>query len=620
MRREQGWRRVAGVLGGVLLLAGAVYGLAWAVYWPAFSPARGIQQPLHYNETYVWPMPWTLHQAAPGVPPPAPLALRQGDTASQRFRACADNLALVRVWLAGEQGGEQVQVTVQQEQEGPALPVYAGQFRLAESGAGQYYNLLFPPIHGARGREFTLSLKALDGSVSTRVGYVDRIAGPLQINEFPLPGDMDVGAYHHGPPGTWTLQVIAERLLPGLLRARVQQYKPAAFKGAAFPVLCAALGAGTGLLLWALSLSLWGQRYGGIAALAAVAALLLAGGVAFQWDVKAMLALGQRVPLIKATPLPAAARDASSVYDLVAGLEGARRKPEPRQVQARLATLGGVQRPCIAVPALSQVTYGLRVPFDAELRLGLGLPEGTAQDLAFRVQVEGDTLLERTLTPAEAGGWHDATLDLRPYGGRQVQLTLSTYLPGLPLEFGGPPPGGALPVAGLWAAPGITSGRTWLAEPSQPETAPIARFGDQVALLGYEVNWDSAAQASGGQEGSAGKRALHLTLYWRALRPIEVSYTVFVHLLDEAGEIEAQQDSRPLQATYPTDIWPPGVVVHDEHVVPVPGDVPGGAYRLGVGLYELATMQRLPAMDGTGEAIPEDRVILDAAVTLEDRR
>lgn len=608
-------------VGGVLVCLCASYVLSWMLYWPATWPARGIQQPLYYNETYVWPMPWTLHQAAPGVPPPAPLTLYPGDVARQDLRASADNLAAIRVWLAGELGGEEVSVALG-DTEGRGA-VYAARFRLDAGGEGRTYLLRLPAIADAQGHEYTLRLHAVEGTMSTRVGYVDRIPGQLRLNEFPSPGDLDIGVYHRGRPGIWTVRALAERALPSLLRSRVRQYKPAPLKGATFGVLCLALAAGVGLLLWAMVPPPANQRRPALATARTIGStlvgLLLAGAIAFRWDVAGMIGLGRKVTLVENVG-SSEHKPGPSIRDLTTRLAFVERKPEPRQVSTRFVTLEGRRRACIAVPANAQITYGLRPPFDGELRLGMALPDGATQPLTFQVQVAGAVLLERTLTPAESGRWHDVTLAL-PYAGLLTHLTLTTHPAGLPLEFtsapgGGPAPGGPLPVAGLWADTHVMSARSWLsayppAEP--PQVTQVAHFGQPPAieLLGYDVTNGCAASTTAQGTQKDPPLRLRLTLYWRALRPVHVPYTVFVHLLDERGDIRGQWDSQPLGGTYPTDVWPADVVIRDEVVVVSNGEgAPPGEVRLAVGLYKWDTLERLPAYDEKGEPWPDGRVLL----------
>ncbi|MBU1747206.1 MAG: glycosyltransferase family 39 protein, partial [Chloroflexi bacterium] len=119
-----------------------------------------------------------------------------------------------------------------------------------------------------------------------------------------------------------------------------------------------------------------------------------------------------------------------------------------------------------------------------------------------------------------------------------------------------------------------------------------ARLGDAVELLGY-------AQRSVDQSGS---QILQIALYWRCLAPVEKDYTVFNHLLDGDGAWVASQDDPPANGFYPTSWWQPGDVIVDQHTLVVPADTPPGAYQLAVGLYDPATMQRLPVTGG-GDAV-----------------
>ena len=129
--------------------------------------------------------------------------------------------------------------------------------------------------------------------------------------------------------------------------------------------------------------------------------------------------------------------------------------------------------------------------------------------------------------------------------------------------------------------------------PEQPVRVELGGNGDRIRLLGYELAKEHAAP---GDE-------LRLTLYWRALHPIEDDYTVFVHLLDEAGQIRGQGDGPPVGGFHPTSFWDPGEVIVDGHAVAIDADADPGTYRLAVGLYLPSTGQRLEGRDG-------DRVFL----------
>jgi hypothetical protein len=118
-----------------------------------------------------------------------------------------------------------------------------------------------------------------------------------------------------------------------------------------------------------------------------------------------------------------------------------------------------------------------------------------------------------------------------------------------------------------------------------------ANFADKASLLAYEAN----AMPSGA--------ALPLTLYWRAEAPMAADYVVFIHLLDAAGEVVAQGDAAPQAGRYPTHWWEPGEVISDQHVIPLPADLPPGSYRIRLGLYRPDTGERLPLAGAAGDAV-----------------
>ena len=93
--------------------------------------------------------------------------------------------------------------------------------------------------------------------------------------------------------------------------------------------------------------------------------------------------------------------------------------------------------------------------------------------------------------------------------------------------------------------------------------------------------------------------SISVTLFWETSRPVEQDYMIFVHLLDESGQIVAQNDSLPRAGAYPTPWWKPEQLVEDTHSVVLPDSLPDGAYRLVVGLYETANGERLRLADGS---------------------
>jgi hypothetical protein len=125
-------------------------------------------------------------------------------------------------------------------------------------------------------------------------------------------------------------------------------------------------------------------------------------------------------------------------------------------------------------------------------------------------------------------------------------------------------------------------------------------LGGQIELLGYDLETEDWGLGIGDFE---------LILYWRAKAVVENDYTVFVHLVDQGGKLWGQGDSVPMGGMYPTSVWLPGQLVEDRHVIQVDPDVPPGSYRLRVGLYDPAILERLEAVGPEGP-LPEGAVTL----------
>ena len=127
-----------------------------------------------------------------------------------------------------------------------------------------------------------------------------------------------------------------------------------------------------------------------------------------------------------------------------------------------------------------------------------------------------------------------------------------------------------------------------------------AQFGQEIELLGYDL---------ARKEYKAGE-VIPLRLYWRAQAAIPGDYKVFVHLAGEGAQILAQDDSAPDQWRRPTTGWQPQEVIADNHDLALPAAVPPGQWNLWVGMYDPATMQRLPVHDETGASLPDGRLPL----------
>jgi hypothetical protein len=154
-------------------------------------------------------------------------------------------------------------------------------------------------------------------------------------------------------------------------------------------------------------------------------------------------------------------------------------------------------------------------------------------------------------------------------------------------------------------------GREHVFDLGQPPTfTQVARLGEPVRFLGYDLEGVNAGEhLAPGQE-------LQVTLFWQAEATPDRNYTVFVQLLDEAGQVRAQHDGQPGDGMLITTTWAPGEYVRDRHPLGLPNDLPTGDYRLIVGMYLPGSGERLPAYDQNDRSFG-DHIILDTPLYVE---
>ena len=107
-------------------------------------------------------------------------------------------------------------------------------------------------------------------------------------------------------------------------------------------------------------------------------------------------------------------------------------------------------------------------------------------------------------------------------------------------------------------------------------------------------------------------QTLYVTLQWLATDPMPVDYTVFTHLLNSSGVLVTQTDSQPLSGTRPTSSWKPGEVITDRYALLLPPELEAGDYQIEVGLYDLASLNRLVISQPGGALDQLDHLILGA--------
>ena len=151
--------------------------------------------------------------------------------------------------------------------------------------------------------------------------------------------------------------------------------------------------------------------------------------------------------------------------------------------------------------------------------------------------------------------------------------------------------------------PPVPSSQGSVSDPRVPDNLLTARFDDQIDLQGYSLSVDRLLPGE----------SLDLTLFWAPRgRPMR-DYTVFVHILDDQGQLRRQADAPPRAGRYPTSVWDAGELIADLHTLLLAPDLPAGEYRLAIGLYDPETGQRVHTVDENGK-LAGDRVIISGLV------
>lgn len=145
----------------------------------------------------------------------------------------------------------------------------------------------------------------------------------------------------------------------------------------------------------------------------------------------------------------------------------------------------------------------------------------------------------------------------------------------------------------------------------QDQQAAYRQEGFQPPLyaLGSGIALESAQAPTQVRAGGS----FTVTLGRRSVATVDRDYTVFVHAVSPTGVTVAQADGEPQQGALPTSFWERGELVPDTAVVNVPAGLPAGEYRLILGMYELATGQRLPVKDASGQP-SGDSILLGSIV------
>jgi hypothetical protein len=137
----------------------------------------------------------------------------------------------------------------------------------------------------------------------------------------------------------------------------------------------------------------------------------------------------------------------------------------------------------------------------------------------------------------------------------------------------------------------------------QPLAESTINFQNQIALESLKIETPNAVVGS----------TVIVTAQWRGLREMKNDYTVFVHLIGPDGVLHGQVDTVPAQGTMQTSAWKLNQPIADRFEIRLPDDAPKGEYRVEVGWYLLATLDRLSVIDLRGNEI-DDKFVMTGLV------
>jgi hypothetical protein len=120
----------------------------------------------------------------------------------------------------------------------------------------------------------------------------------------------------------------------------------------------------------------------------------------------------------------------------------------------------------------------------------------------------------------------------------------------------------------------------------------------QPAALHYSNGIDLAGWSARPSTTSSGTE-LNVDLYWFTQQAMSVDDEVTLKLTDSTGLVRATYHKQPHWGSTPTSTWQASELVHDEHVVLLPGGLAPGTYQLEVGMGRPADAPSIVQTVGT---------------------
>lgn len=146
---------------------------------------------------------------------------------------------------------------------------------------------------------------------------------------------------------------------------------------------------------------------------------------------------------------------------------------------------------------------------------------------------------------------------------------------------------------------GLLAHQRYVAGLSNPDMSPIGAEFEGVITL-----------EAGGQVGQTQACCTQLFAFnWQTSEPVQDSFIVFTHIVDEQGNLVAQRDSIPGNGLLPLNSWAVGEIITDQFAITPVDALVQGRYQVRVGLYEPNSGLRLRVTSASGDE-PADYVVV----------
>jgi|GEM_PF-4519300 hypothetical protein len=127
----------------------------------------------------------------------------------------------------------------------------------------------------------------------------------------------------------------------------------------------------------------------------------------------------------------------------------------------------------------------------------------------------------------------------------------------------------------------------WLRVGNPKSTEPSIPLAEKLLNSAWSEGIKLTAIGLPSRTLSAGEM-LVVAFNWRVDRVPLRDLTVFLHVIDNAGNIVAQKDQHPFDGRFSTAVWQVDEHLRDVFTVALPANLPAGKYGLRIGLYDMA--------------------------------